>query len=111
MFFLKQLVNYGAIALTSLTFWGSYAKPNHAYQSELRASRPLIISTLSEHNILKTVNSLFIKKYLEHSLSSDRLVKVDLKHTDLTDKNLCEATITTIDLTRKNLEKQNMKVA
>lgn len=110
MFFLKRPVTYGAIALTSLTFWGSYTKPNHAYQSELRASRSLIISTSSEHNMLEIVNSLpFIKKYLEHSLNSDRLVEVDLKNAVLADANFSEATITTIDLTRKNLEKINLR--
>ena len=110
MFFLKRPVTYGAIALTSLTLWGSYTKPNHAYQSELRASRPLIISTSSEHNMLEIVNSLpFIKKYLEHSLNSDRLVEVDLKNAVLADANFSEATITTIDLTRKNLEKINLR--
>ena len=110
MFFLKRPVTYGAIALTSLTFWGSYVKPNHARQSELRASRPLIISTSSEHNILETVNSLpFIKKYLEPSLNSDRLVEVDLKNAVLADANFSEATITSIDSTRKNLEKINLR--
>lgn len=110
MFFLKRLVTYGAIALMSLTSWGSYAKPNHAHQSELRASRPLIISTSSEHNMLGAVNSLpFIKKYLEHSLNSDRLVEVDLKNAVLTDANFSEATITTSDLTRKNLERINLR--
>ena len=110
MFFLKRPVTYGAIALTSLTFWGSYVKPNHARQSELRASRPLIISTSSEHNILETVNSLpFIKKHLEPSLNSDRLVEVDLKNAVLADTNFSEATITSIDLTQKNLEKINLR--
>ena len=110
MFFLKRPVTYGAIALTSLTFWGSYVKPNHARQSELRASRPLIISTSSEHNILETVNSLpFIKKHLEPSLNSDRLVEVDLKNAVLADANFSEATITSIDSTRKNLEKINLR--
>ena len=110
MFFLKRLVTYGAIALTSLTFWDSYTKPNHAYQSELRASRPLIISTSSEHNMLGAVNSLpFIKKHLKHNSSSDRLVEVELKNAVLTDANFSEATITTIDLTRKNLERINLR--
>lgn len=109
MIFSKQSAAYGAIALTSLIFWGSYAKSNHARQPEVSSSQACITPTLSESNVFEAANPLLsARKCSEYNSGNDYLVEANSSNI-LTNTNLSQANITRANSTRTNLEKINLR--
>ncbi len=105
MIFSKQPAAYGAIALMSLIFWGSYARSNHARQPEVFSSQACITPTLSE-----SANPLLsARNCSEYNSGNDYLVKANSSNTVLTNTNLSEVNITRANSTRTNLEKINLR--